>query len=227
MLSTKQFQKLLERDWLDEGDRVMALFGGEGERGYLGATIGGRHVVPHRPVMQTENLNVDFGALPLPAAVVRDGRFHGDEWVHDPAMRGWLYAATPQQLAVQCADRLAAAGPEGWFVSTPARLAVVVDASAAGEPDDVAQQKTVDEKGAEEAKGIGRWLGKARSAVSAVADLSDSLRPGSGPSLITLWECRRDQLTSGGFITKGRNAGGVRFARNEFVDGSVLELRMA
>ncbi|GAA0515377.1 hypothetical protein GCM10011581_49210 [Saccharopolyspora subtropica] len=222
-MKADKFRKVLEAEWVAEGDTVRSVLGGEGLRGHLGATIGGRHVLPHRPSTPVRELDVDFSELPPPTAVVRQGHFHGDEWVHDPAVRGWLTAAAAHQLAVVCADHLAAAGPAGWFVITDQRIAVVVDSSVVPAPKDA--EDTEAEQKDSGSSGFGRFLGRARSAVSAVADLSESFRAPSGPPAVTLWECRRDRFVDVRLVTKGRSSYGYMFSRNEFRDGSVLEIR--
>ncbi|MGP4020020.1 hypothetical protein [Saccharopolyspora sp. 5N708] len=217
MRSEKQVLKLVEEGWLQQGEKLQKYGGGDRERPHLGATIGGRHEAPYRPSRRaTHNLDVDFGEARYPTTVVQQGRFHGDEWVHDPTIRGWIHADSPGRLAVECADQLVAAGPAGWFLVTDRRVAVVVDAAVVTEENAGAVEKSEDD-----AKGFGRFLGKARSAVNAVAELSESLMGGNG--LVTLWECQRDRLTETGSI-KGRSSDGFSFSASRFDDGSIVEV---
>ncbi|MGW5647149.1 hypothetical protein ACWEV3_41225 [Saccharopolyspora sp. NPDC003752] len=222
-MKADKFRKLLEAQWVGEGDTVRSVLGGEEVQGHLGATIGGRHLVPYRPSSQVRDLDVDLSELRPPTAAVRQGSFYGDEWVHDPAIRGWLIASAPNQLAVACADHLAAAGPAGWFVVTDQRIAVVVEASVVREPERKGGQDADSDEGKKETSGFGRFLGRARSAVSAVSDLADNSR--SGDPAVTLWECRRGQFVDVHLVTKGRSSYGYFFSCNKFADGSVLEIR--
>jgi hypothetical protein len=220
-MKADKFRKLLEAEWVAEGDTVRSVLGGEGAQGYLGATVGGRHLIPYRPSSQVPELDVDFDELQPPTEVVQQGIFHGDEWVHDPAVRGWAIASSPNQFAIVCADFLAAAGPAGWFVITDQRIAVVVETSVLREaPDDAEAGKTD-----REASGFGRLLGRARSAVSAVAEFPDNFKASPGQPAVTLWECRREGFVDVRLVTKGRSAYGYYFSRNAFTDGSLLEIR--
>ncbi|WP_143121674.1 hypothetical protein [Saccharopolyspora antimicrobica] len=224
MKSAKQLIKLVEDGWLQPGERLQEYGGGSAERIHLGAVIGGVHEAPHTPKNQVRSdLEVDLGDVLLPTVVVREGRFHGDEWVHDPTIRGWAAADSPGREAIRCADQLAAAGPEGWFIGTDRRIAVVVDSAvlrSSGSGDD--SQESVGAENAEESKGFGRFLGKARSAISAVSELSGALRGSEG--LITLWECPSGRFSKEPKNIKGRWSTGTGFSINRFDDGSTVEV---
>ncbi|MER6988230.1 hypothetical protein ABT337_01855 [Saccharopolyspora hirsuta] len=218
MRSEKQLVKLIEDGWLQEGEKLQRYGGGDRERVHFGATIGGHHQAPYRPTRPpVHRFDVDFGDVLYPSAPVQQGRFHGDEWVHDPTIRGWVQADSPGRAALECADLLVAGGPEAWFIGTDRRIAVVVDASVVSK----SEQEDKDPE-SENSKGFGRFLGKARSAVSAVTELSESLI--GGAELVTLWECpleRFEQMTGD---LKGRSTAGSGFSINRFDDGSVLEV---
>ncbi|MER5390975.1 hypothetical protein [Saccharopolyspora sp. NPDC002686] len=221
MRSEKQLVKLLEDGWLQPGEKLQRYGGGDRERLHFGATIGGHHQAPYQPSRPAaHSFDVDFRDVPHPTVPVQQGRFHGDEWVHDPTIRGWVRADSPERAAVACADLLVAAGPEAWFIGTDRRIAVVADASAVGEPGQEDQETGNGSEGS--AKGFGRLLGKARSAVSAVTELSESLIGGS--ELVTLWECPLEQLAEATGDLKGRTADGAGFSINRFADGSVIEV---
>ncbi|MER2093157.1 MAG: hypothetical protein ABS918_10450, partial [Saccharopolyspora rectivirgula] len=125
-------------------------------------------------------------------------------------------------LAVRCADHIAAAGPEAWYVATDRRSAVVVDSSV------VAKAKAESESesaAAERKRGVGGLLGKARSAFDAVAELSEGLAK-TGKRVAVLWECSHDQVRHRDWVKRGRSVLPYWFQHMEFVDGSVLELRL-
>ncbi|WP_190822873.1 hypothetical protein [Saccharopolyspora pogona] len=212
---------LLQAEWADADEQMRTVQGGENERGHLGASIGGRSVVPYQPSGPVPELDVDFGRLSPASRFVRAGKFHGDEWIHDPAMRGWVYAATTDQLAVRCADHLAAAGPEGWFASTDRRLGVVVDPSVVAKPNDVPEPEAREQKRG----GVGSFLGKARTALGAVAEFSEGFTK-SGPQFVVLWECSIDSVADDRMVGKGRSTIPYQFLRVDFVDGSALELNV-
>ncbi|SDZ23904.1 hypothetical protein SAMN05216215_105369 [Saccharopolyspora shandongensis] len=224
MKSEKQLIKLVEEGWLQQGEKLQEFGGGDRERVHLGAAIGGRHEAPYAPQHPIRNdLEVDFADVPYPTIVVQEGRFHGDEWVHDPTIRGWVSADSPGREAVRCADQLVAAGPEGWFIGTDRRIAVVVE-SAVLRKSDVGEvpEASAAEEPANETKGFGRLLGKARSAINAVSELSGSLLGGEG--LVTLWECPRERFSKAAKDVKGRWSTGSGFSINRFDDGSTIEV---
>ncbi|MGI8307281.1 hypothetical protein [Saccharopolyspora hattusasensis] len=222
MRSDKQLVKLVEDGWLQQGEKLQRYGGGNREQLHFGANIGGRHQAPYRPSRPvSHNFDVDFGDVLYPTAVVQQGRFHGDEWVHDPTIRGWVHADSPGRAAVECADLLVTAGPEAWFIGTDRRIAVVVDAAVVGKSGHESNpEEGKDSQGS--GKGFGRLLGKARSAVNAVAELSESLI--GGAELVTLWECQREQLAEMTGSLKGRSTDGSGFSVNRFSDGSIIEV---
>src|SRR5690606_28642728 len=176
----------LQAEWVAEGEELRCVLGEKDVVGHLGATIGGRFAVPHQPLGPVPELDVDHSSLAPPSRPVRGGKFHGDEGIHDPAMRGWVYAGSSVQLAVRFADHIAAAGPEAWYVATDRRFGVVVDSSVVpktkrgGKPESAAAER---KRG-----GGGGLLGKARSAFDAVAELSEGLAK-TGKRVAVLWEC--------------------------------------
>lgn len=220
--SKKQMRTALQAEWVAEGEELRSVLGEKDVVGHLGATIGGRFAVPHQPLGPVPELDVDHSSLAPPSRPVREGKFHGDEWIHDPAMRGWVYAASPDQLAVRFADHIAAAGPEAWYVATDRRSAVVVDSSV------VAKAKAESESesaAAERKRGVGGLLGKARSAFDAVAELSEGLAK-TGKRVAVLWECSHDQVRNREFVERGRSTLPEWFEHLDFVDGSALDLRL-
>ncbi|TDD38297.1 hypothetical protein E1288_38965 [Saccharopolyspora elongata] len=209
----------MEDGWLQQGEKLQRYGGGNREQLHFGATIAGRHQAPYRP-SHSHDFDVDFGEVLYPTELVQQGRFHGDEWVHDPTIRGWIQADSPGRVAVECADLLVAVGPEAWFIGTDRRIAVVADAAIAGKP---GQESALEAGNSEEsAKGFGRLFGKARSAMNAVAELSESLI--GGTELVTLWECPREHLGEMTGSLKGRSTDGSGFSVNRFADGSVIEV---
>ncbi|GGJ06453.1 hypothetical protein GCM10011581_49240 [Saccharopolyspora subtropica] len=222
MRSKKQMRAILEAEWVGEDEELRTVAGGKDNVGHLGATIGGHFAVPHQPLGPVPELDVDVGLLATPSRVVREGAFNGDEWIHDPALRGWVFAASPDQLAVRFADHLAAAGPEGWYVFTNRRFAVVVDSSV------VSRTKAEpDQDAAAERKrgGVGGLLGKARSALDAVAEVSTGFTK-SGTRCAMLWEVSHDQVRNREWVRRGRGTMPELFDRVDFVDGSALEIRL-
>lgn len=218
----KMNKQALQEEWAGEDQKIRTLLGDEEEdRGYLGATIGGRLLVPYQPSGTVPELDVDFARLSPVSSLVREGKFHGDEWIHDPALRGWVWASDPSLLAVRCADHLAAAGPEGWFVSTDQRIGVAVDASVVVQSGASSETKEPDRQRG----GVGGFLGKARSALGAVAEISEGLW-NSGSRCAVIWECSREHVTRYEFVKRGRATIPHRFLRVEVTDGSALELRL-
>lgn len=217
MISSEELAKWLEH-WLEPGETVERHGSGDPKRLHLGATLGGRHQVPyHPPESVLDRFTVDIPATPLPTIPVQQGHFHDDEWVHDPSVRGWVHAAAPNQLAVQCADLLAAVGSSGWFVETSQRIAIVVDAGALDKADAGGEQ------GVEiESTGVARLFGKARAAVNAVADLTENLR---GPTAVVVWEFPVVNMVEVAWKIRGRASMGLDCLVSRFPDGSVLELR--
>src|SRR5690606_11383563 len=214
----------LQAEWVAEGEELRSVLGEKDVVGHLGATIGGRFAVPHQPLGPVPELDVDHSSLAPPSRPVREGKFHGDEWIHDPATRGGVYAASPDQLAVRFADHIAAAGPEAWYVATDRRSAVVVDSSVVAKAKAKAESES-ESAAAERKRGVGGLLGKARSAFDAVAELSEGLAK-TGKRVAVLWECSHDQVRHRDWVKRGRSVLPYWFQHMEFVDGSVLELRL-
>ncbi|MEB3367563.1 hypothetical protein [Saccharopolyspora mangrovi] len=217
MKSRKQLVKLLRSDWLGAGEKLVSYNGGDASSPYLGGVVGGAYRAPFEPFAPAaRELDVDFTACPTPTAPVREGRIHGDEWVHDPSLRGWVLADSPQHDAVICANQLAAAGLEGWFVETDQRIAVIAEGSAVRGAEVAVEERT-------ERSGIGGILGKARSAVNTVAEFAESLH--GGEPLVTLWELPCDQLAELTGVRRGRWSESLFAVAARFQDGSVIELK--
>ncbi|TDD02694.1 hypothetical protein E1181_22170 [Saccharopolyspora terrae] len=195
-----------------KSEKLRSYNGGDRTAAHLGGVIGEYKapMTPLGPVART--LDVDFSNALLPSAPVREGRIHGDEWVHDPTIRGWVLAESSNCDAVACANQLVAAGTEGWFIETDLRIAVVVEETVVSKSD-------IDE-GEGKAAGLGGLLGKARSAVSTVAE---SLH--GGDSLVTLWEYQCDQLADITEVRRGRWSESLYAIVGRFRDGSVIELK--
>lgn len=216
MATEKQVTKLLESTWLESGETLYSVFGGEGVRGHIGGTLAGELVVPWPAADDAPAITAEAELEPL-TEVVRDGRFVGDEWVHDPGLRAWVRADRDDQLAARCAGYLAAAGAEGWYVTTDRRIAVMVQAGAAPQAQPAEPPSSTGDS--EQSSGIGGLLGRARSAVS---DVAGSLVRRTGP--VVLWE-HRSEKTAASFRPMGRAVPKLRISRTEFEDGSLIEGR--
>ena len=220
----KKLRLILQEQWLADGERLKALLGGEGLSGHLGATLDGRSILPYRPSSSVAGLNVDHSLLPIPTEAIRNMRFHGDEWLHDPAVRGWVYGRSADTRAFSWADHMAAAGPEAWYVYTDRRMAVVVDSAVRTQRDEHADS-VAEQQESEQSGGFGRLLGKARSAASAISGAAESVKGRAKASVVTLWECPVSEIVNSRLVPKGRTAQGYDVMVQEFHDGSVLEIR--
>lgn len=107
--------------WCRPGERLLAR---TKPAGHFGSTVAGRLTAPHRPLSPTPELTEAAAPLPLPTKAVGEGRFHDDEWAHDPSMWGWAYADDPGRLAVRLADLLTAGRGEVTLLLSSQRLAV-------------------------------------------------------------------------------------------------------
>ncbi|MBY8850633.1 hypothetical protein K7G98_20380 [Saccharothrix sp. MB29] len=138
-------------------------------------------------------------AWPLPTAAVAHGRFHLDEWAHDPAVWGWAHARRPDQLAVRFADLFTAGRDECWLLITNRRVALVVEGELAipGEPES------------------GGLLGRVRS-LGQSRDV---------PPLVTWWEGPVSTVRAFTPAPLGRHVTPEWFLRLEFADGSAFDLR--
>ncbi|GAA4848278.1 hypothetical protein [Saccharopolyspora rosea] len=204
--SFREVRPLLD-SWQHDGERLLAVYGGEAEHGCFASTIAGRRSVPHGAPRPGD---------PVPVRSVVEGRYRGDEWVHDPALRGWVHADSPDQLAVQCANALASAGPDGWLVMTDRRTAVVTGNGCT--PDAGTEEEPAE-------RSAGGFLGRARSMVAAVqSDLSDRFRS-RDTALVTLWECPIARTARTERRPGGRNVRANLVSSERFPDGSVLELK--
>jgi len=213
--SEKQLSKSLETDWGREGEKFGSLTGGTTSPGHVAAVIAGQWVLPcpsppGAPVAKGE------AGLPELTDVVREGRFRGDEWVHDPAMLGVVFASDVERTAVQLGGHLAALGSEGWFVSTSQRLAIAAFTSSLSY---VQEAESAEEPAGSGGK-VGKLWGRARSAVSAVSDGIASF--GSGVTVV--WETPFDPELRA-YVPRGRDPRGVEVRRFLFPDGSSIEVR--
>lgn len=107
--------------WCRPGERLLAR---TKPAGHFGSTIAGRHTAPHRALGHTPEPTEPVPPLALPTKAVGEGRFHDDEWAHDPSMWGWAHADDPGRLAVRLADLLTAGRGEVTLLLSSQRLAV-------------------------------------------------------------------------------------------------------
>ena len=159
--SKKQMRTALQAEWVAEGEELRCVLGEKDVVGHLGATIGGRFAVPHQPLGPVPELDVDHSSLAPPSRPVREGKFHGDEWIHDPAMRGWV--SRRARINWLCAAPITSLLLPGGGTSRP----IVVPRSSTA-PWSPGQAESESESAAAERKrGVGP--GQARSAFDAVA----------------------------------------------------------
>ncbi|MEV0646211.1 hypothetical protein AB0I28_13200 [Phytomonospora sp. NPDC050363] len=107
--------------WCQAGERLLARAKPDG---HIGSTIGGEITAPHRPRGRAPEPGDPAKPLPLPTLVVSQGRFHDDEWTHDPTLWGWAHADGPERLAVRLADLLTAGRGTVTMLLSSRRLAV-------------------------------------------------------------------------------------------------------
>jgi len=107
--------------WCHPGEQLLAR---ARPAGHIGSTIAGETTAPHRPRTTTPEATEPPPPAPLPTKAVAEGRFHDDEWAHDPSIWGWAYADEPGRLAVRLADLLTAGRGEATLLISSRRLAV-------------------------------------------------------------------------------------------------------
>ena len=121
---------LTAKTWLDPGEAGAAIFSCFG---HVGSTVADTHRAPHVPYGEVHSTRPQKDWRPLPTSVVSEGRFLGDEWVHDPSISVWAYASSPDAHAVRIADHLAAGEGDSWLVITNRRIGVVIDNNRLGD----------------------------------------------------------------------------------------------
>ncbi|GAA3458023.1 hypothetical protein ACFFSW_26115 [Saccharothrix longispora] len=186
--------EIAQRHWVVPGEQVVWLTHPEG---HVGSGVGATRAAPHRTTAPA--LAGPTPDWPLPTAAVAHGRFHLDEWAHDPAVWGWAHARRPDQLAVRFADLFTAGRDECWLLITNRRVALVVEGELAipGEPES------------------GGLLGRVRS-LGQSRDV---------PPLVTWWEGPVSTVRAFTPAPLGRHVTPEWFLRLEFADGSAFDLR--
>ncbi|GAA3845188.1 hypothetical protein GCM10022243_09370 [Saccharothrix violaceirubra] len=193
--SRTKIAELARKHWCAPGEQVVWAVNRDA---HLGSTVGATVTAPHVVLGQVPELHVADPAWPLPTRAVASGRFHRDEWVHDPAVWGWAHAR-PGHLAAHWADLFTAARDECWLLLTSRRSALVVEGGRTrpAEPP---------------ASGL---LGHFRTRGAP-----------EGPPLVTLWEgpAGVPRYTA---VPLGRQVRPEWFVRIAFPDGSRFEFRDA
>ncbi|SDN18388.1 hypothetical protein [Allokutzneria albata] len=121
---------LTAKTWLNPGEAGVATFSCFG---HVGSTVADTHRAPHVPFGEVHSMRPQQEWRPLPTSVVSEGRFLGDEWVHDPSFSVWAYASSPDAHAVRIADHLASGAGDSWLVITNRRIGVVIDNNRLGD----------------------------------------------------------------------------------------------
>ncbi|WP_024876593.1 hypothetical protein [Saccharomonospora piscinae] len=111
----------LARLWLRRGERL--LLACPPIRAHVGARIGGRRLVPHRPARELPSARATPPRWPLPVA-----ELPAEDWTDDPTLGHWAEADHEDRDAVRLADHLAASHGEARVVVTDRRVAVVCPA---------------------------------------------------------------------------------------------------
>ncbi|MBB5802846.1 hypothetical protein F4560_002614 [Saccharothrix ecbatanensis] len=188
--------EIAQQRWVGPGEQVVWVVDPEG---HVGSTIGPTRTAPHRT--DTAALDVTVPEWPLPTRAVGEGRFHHDEWVHDPAVWAWAHAPGPDRIAARWADLFTAGRDECRLLLTNRRLALVVDGEATRPA----------------APASGGLLGRVRSLGQSQPD---------APALVTWWEgpvtTARPEA-----VPLGRAVQPEWFVRLAFADGSTFEFRDA
>ncbi|ONI80173.1 hypothetical protein ALI22I_43015 [Saccharothrix sp. ALI-22-I] len=188
--------EIAQQRWVGPGEQVVWVVDPEG---HVGSTVGPSRTVPHRTGAAA--LEVPEPEWPLPTRAVGEGRFHNDEWVHDPAVWAWAHAQRPDQAAVRWADLFTAGRDECRLVLTNRRLALVVD----GEVTRPA------------APASGGLLGRVRALGQSQPDVAP---------LVTWWDAPVGTARLEA-VPLGRQVGPEWFVRIGFPDGSTFEFRDA
>ena len=203
-----KLEKLAARTWCRQGEALLMRIGPRW--GHVAFDIGGRRGAPLEHGGRIPLRSARVPEWSLPTETVATGRYHGDEWVHDPSIWAWVHAPNPAAAAVGCADGLAAGGADAWLVLSNHRIAVVMAASAAQEPEPAAEQES------------GGWLSRAKS----IAKGAQALVRSEEESLLTLWEAPSSVIHRFGALPMGRDVEPVWFGQIAFQDGSTLLIRM-
>ncbi|MER5390969.1 hypothetical protein [Saccharopolyspora sp. NPDC002686] len=125
-----KLEKIAAKTWCGPGEKLLWRIGPRW--GHVAFDVAGRRGAPHQHDGGTRSSTVP--EWPLPTEAVATGRYHGDEWVHDPSIWAYVHAPHPSAVAAGCADGLVAGQTDAWLVLSDQRLAVVVAASAIDEP---------------------------------------------------------------------------------------------
>ncbi|MFB9905096.1 hypothetical protein [Allokutzneria oryzae] len=128
--------ELAHRTWIEPGEKPIAIFGCHG---HIGSTVGNAHRVPHQPYGEVHSMRPRVLTAPLPTAPVSEGRFVGDEWVHDPSLAAWAYASLPDAQAIRIVDHLASGHDDTWLVLSDRRLGVLIDNNRIGDATEPAE----------------------------------------------------------------------------------------
>ncbi|MFI9010940.1 hypothetical protein ACIGNX_27250 [Actinosynnema sp. NPDC053489] len=190
--------EIAQRHWVGSGEQVVWVVDPEG---HVGSTLGASRTAPHRGSGAGPVLEVPAPEWPLPTRAVAEGRFHNDEWVHDPAVWAWAHAQRPDQVAARWAGLFTAGRDECRLLLTNRRLALVVDGEVT----------------APAAPASGGLLGRVRTLGQSSPDV---------PPLVTWWEA---PVTTARLhaVPLGRQARPEWFVRLAFSDGSTFEFRDA
>jgi hypothetical protein len=188
--------EIAQQRWVEPGEQVVWVVDREG---HVGSTVGSTRTAPHQT--GTAALEVPAPEWPLPTRAVGEGRFHNDEWVHDPAVWAWAYAQRPDQTAARWADLFTAGGDECRLLLTNRRLALVVDGEATRPA----------------APASGGLLGRVRAMGQSQSDI---------PALVTWWDALVGTARLQA-VPLGREVRPEWFVRIGFRDGSMFEFRDA
>ncbi|GIG68442.1 hypothetical protein [Phytomonospora endophytica] len=120
-MSTRRIELDPQLAWCRPGERLLTR---AKPTGHIGSSVAGEVTAPHEPRSATPQPVDPAPPLPLPTASVAEGRFHDDEWVHDPTLWGWVHAESPDRLAVRLADPLTAGRGEVTLLLSTRRIAV-------------------------------------------------------------------------------------------------------
>ncbi|MFI9811303.1 hypothetical protein [Saccharothrix variisporea] len=195
--SRTKLAEIAQKTWCARGEQVVWAVNRDG---HVGSTVGSTRTAPHVPVGQVPEVHVSEPEWPLPTRAVGEGRFHLDEWAHDPAIWGWAHAAHPGQAAARWADLFTAGADECWLLLSNRRLALVVE-SGLTQPEQPS----------------GGLLGKV---------LTRSPQRPDGPPLVMWWEAPAGDARYTA-APLGREVQPRWFVRVAFPDGSRFEFRDA
>ncbi|GAA4869330.1 hypothetical protein [Saccharopolyspora cebuensis] len=194
--------EIAARTWCRPGEELLWRIGPR--RGHVASDIAGRRSAPHHAGDRIAAPRLEAPDWPVPSEPVGEGRYHGDEWAHDPSIWAQARAGDPRAAAARCADGLAAGQADAWLVLSAQRLAVVVAESHAPEP------------------AAGGWLARAKS-------FAENAVPGSRTedvALTTLWEIPGSSIHHFDAVPAGREIEPQWFGLIAFHDGSVLMVRV-